>query len=145
MKIKGLPDEALAMGREYNLTAVMDDGEELPITFSRVRKDGKMYNEVHVLHFGGGRKKFDSGGGARTEEGALPEWLVNTIEKKYKEYTGETTKFVKLHKIEELGDTSCIEAIIERGGKRYRAKHITVEMVDGEPLVKICPSADDEL
>ena len=49
-----------------------------------------------------------------------------------------------MHSCSRLGGTYIVEAIIRRGGKRYLAKGIMVEMVEGVPVVSISEFMDKE-
>ena len=124
IRIKSMPK--IDIDRVYKLTAVMDNGDELPISYTRTRQGKKILHNVEVLSF-------------------LPARLIAMIEEKYTRETGEKTKFVKIHKIYSLSDGDYLfDAIIERGGKKYLARYIKIEMVDGSLLVR--PGfAEDEL
>ena len=49
IRIMNLPDETIAMMKEYELVAELDNGEKVPIKFKRIMKNGKSIQHLEII------------------------------------------------------------------------------------------------
>lgn len=126
VKITGLPDEIMAMHNSYDLTAELDNGEKLSIRFSRVRKDGKYVHQVKIL--GSDRRKEPTQADIVTEEIQSKILAAFSLPE-------ENAEFVNIHHFNGDGERFILQAIITRNGEKYLTPHITLQLVEGKPVM----------